>query len=321
MTELKIINMNDVEIEEIEWLWQDFIPYKKLTIVQGDSGEGKTTALLQIIGSLTTGREILSAPGSPSVREPINVIYQTAEDGLGDTIKPRLVAAGADCSRVLVIDDSEKALTMSDERLEEAIIQTGAKLVVLDPIQAYLGANVDMHRANEVRPILSRVGTLADKYGCAIVLIGHLNKSILMKAGYRGLGSVDFGAAARSVIVCGRIKDDPDVRVLAIQKASLAYEATPVAFRLSKEHGFEWIGEYDITVDELLTGSTRGEKTNVAKEFLLEKLEDGMMPSSDLYDEAMAQGIKKRTLRNAMKELNTRAIKDGDKWYTALPAD
>jgi RecA-family ATPase len=321
MTELKIINMNDVEIEEIEWLWQDFIPYKKLTIVQGDSGEGKTTALLQIIGSLTTGREIISAPGSPAVREPINVIYQTAEDGLGDTIKPRLVAAGADCSRVLVIDDSEKALTMSDERLEEAIIQTGAKLVVLDPIQAYLGANVDMHRANEVRPILSRVGTLADKYGCAIVLIGHLNKSILMKAGYRGLGSVDFGAAARSVIVCGRIKDDPDVRVLAIQKASLAYEATPVAFRLSKEHGFEWIGEYDITVDELLTGSTRGEKTNVAKEFLLEKLEDGMMPSSDLYDEAMAQGIKKKTLRNAMKELNTRAIKDGDKWYTALPAD
>ena len=100
MTELKIINMNDVEIEEIEWLWQDFIPYKKLTIVQGDSGEGKTTALLQIIGSLTTGREILSAPGSPAVREPINVIYQTAEDGLGDTIKPRLVAAGADCSRV-----------------------------------------------------------------------------------------------------------------------------------------------------------------------------------------------------------------------------
>ena len=185
MTKLKMINMNDVEIEEVEWLWQDFIPYKKITLMQGDSGEGKTTALLQIIASLTTGRKIVSAKDDPPVRGPVNVIYQTAEDGLGDTIKPRLVAAGADCSRVLVIDDSEKALTMSDDRLEEAIIRTRAKLVVLDPIQAYLGSSVDMYRANEVRPVMSRISALAKEYGCAFVLIGHINKSEMMKAKHR----------------------------------------------------------------------------------------------------------------------------------------
>jgi RecA-family ATPase len=122
---------------------------------------------------------------------------------------------------VLVIDDSEKALTMSDDRLEEAIIRTGAKLVVLDPIQAYLGASVDMYRANEVRPVMSRIAALAEEYKCAFVLIGHINKSVMMKAKHRGLGSVDFTAAARSAILCARVRDDPDVRVLAPLKSSL----------------------------------------------------------------------------------------------------
>lgn len=319
MTELKMINMKDIEIEEVEWLWQDFIPYRKITILQGDPGEGKTTALLQIIASLTTGREIISAKDDLQTRNPVNVIYQTAEDGLGDTIKPRLVAAGADCSRVLVIDDSEKALTMSDDRLEEAIIATGAKLVVLDPVQAYLGAAVDMHRANEVRPIMSRIGALADRYGCAFVLVGHMNKSAVLKANYRGLGSIDFSAVARSVILCARVKDDPDVRVLVPQKASLTYEPTAVAFQLSKDRGFEWVGEYDITPDELLSGSSRGKKSREATEFLKKKLADGMKASKELYDEAEAEGIRNKTLRNAMKELHTEAIKDGDRWYTALP--
>lgn len=321
MTELKMINMKDIEIEEVEWLWQDFIPYRKITILQGDAGEGKITALLQIIASLSTGREIISARDDPPVKEPVNIIYQTAEDGLGDTIKPRLVAARADCSRVLVIDDSEKALTISDDRLEEAIIRTGAKLVVLDPIQAYLGASVDMYRANEVRPIMSRIAALAEEYGCAFVLIGHINKSEMMKAKHRGLGSVDFAAAARSVILCGRVRDDPDVRVLTPLKSSLVYEPTPVAFRLSQEYGFEWIGEYDITPDELLSGSSRGKKTKEATEFLKRKLEGGMMPSKNLYEEAEAEGIRKKTLRNAMADLHTEAIRDGDKWYTALPED
>ena len=138
--ELKLINMDTVEVEQIEWLLYPFIPYGKVTIIQGDPGEGKTTMVLQIIAKLTKGETILPADSTKDKRididsesdmvdaeniennastqhleAPVNVIYQTAEDGLGDTIKPRLLAAGADCTKVMVIDDSEQPLTMADE--------------------------------------------------------------------------------------------------------------------------------------------------------------------------------------------------------------
>lgn len=173
MDNLKIINMADVETKKVEFLWYPYIPYGKLTIIQGDPGEGKTTAVLQIAALLTKGEKL---PEDDQEREPVNVIYQTAEDGLADTVKPRLEAAGADCSKVLVIDESEQGLSMSDLRIEEAIKQTGAKLVILDPIQAYLGSGVDMHRANEIRPVMKHLGDIAEKYNCAIILIGHAEK-------------------------------------------------------------------------------------------------------------------------------------------------
>lgn len=136
---LKLINMEQVEVEKIDWLIYPFIPFGKVTIVQGNPGEGKTTMVLQIIAKLTKGESVLPGSDEPVLEgktmalDPVNVIYQTAEDGLGDTIKHRLLAAGADCSRVMVIDDNDQALTMMDDRLEEAIIQTKARLVVLDP--------------------------------------------------------------------------------------------------------------------------------------------------------------------------------------------
>lgn len=226
MSNLKLINMRDVEVESICWLWYPFIPYGKVTIIQGDPGEGKTTLVLQIIARLTKGESIIDEDESL----PINIIYQTAEDGLADTIKPRLLAANADCSKVLVIDDSDTPLTMRDARLEQAIIETNAKLVVLDPIQGFLGADVDMHRANEIRPIMKHISELAEKYKCAIILIGHMNKCSVGKSAYRGLGSIDFQAAARSVLVVGRIKDEPETRVVCQTKSSLAPEAKAVAF-------------------------------------------------------------------------------------------
>ena len=154
-------------------------------------------------------------------------------------------------------------------RLEEAIVQTKAKMVVLDPIQGFLGADVDMHRANEIRPLMKRVAVLAEKYHCAVILIGHMNKNSNGKSSYRGLGSIDFQAAARSVLIVGRVKDEPEVRVVCHTKSSLAPEGTSIAFRLDKNNGFEWIGEYDISADELLNGDGRGQKSRKAKEFLL----------------------------------------------------
>ncbi len=322
---LKLINMEQVEVEKIDWLIYPFIPFGKVTIVQGDPGEGKTTMVLQIIAKLTKGESVLPGSDEPILEgktmalDPVNVIYQTAEDGLGDTIKPRLLAAGADCSRVMVIDDNDQALTMMDVRLEEAIIQTKARLVVLDPIQGFLGADVDMHRANEIRPLMKRVAILAEKYHCAIILIGHMNKNSNGKSSYRGLGSIDFQAAARSVLIVGRIKDEPEIRVVCHVKSSLAPEGKSIAFRLDKDKGFEWIGEYDISADDLLSGDNRGQKIHAAKEFLKEILVSGSMAQTKVAEEAESRGIKKKTLWNAKKELEIDSVKIGSQWFWMLP--
>ena len=335
--ELKLINMESVKVEQIEWLLYPFIPFGKVTIIQGDPGEGKTTMVLQIIAKLTRGEPILLSKKSQKEAQqdseenlkqevlsqdnpiqPVNVIYQTAEDGLGDTIKPRLLAAGADCSRVLVIDDREQPLTMLDVRLEEAIMQTKARMVVLDPIQGFLGTDVDMHRANEIRPLMKRMAVLAEKYHCAIILIGHMNKNSNGKSSYRGLGSIDFQAAARSVLIVGRMKDEPETRVMCHVKSSLAPEGKSVAFRLDKETGFQWIGEYDISADDLLSGDARGQKSRIAKEFLLDILADGDMAQKKIEEEASKQGIKKKTLRNAKQELEIDSVKRGNQWFWIL---
>ena len=200
--ELKIISLSEIKTEEVKWLWYPYIPFGKVTIVQGDPGEGKTTFVLSVIAALTRGEAL---PECETGLPQMNVIYQTAEDGLADTIKPRLEAVGADCSRVQTIDDSKSMLTLTDQRLEEAIYSTDAGLLVLDPLQAYLGSGVDMHRANEIRPIMKKLSAVAERTGCAVVLIGHMNKASGMKSGYRGLGSIDFTAAARSILVVGRM--------------------------------------------------------------------------------------------------------------------
>ena len=321
----------------IEWLLYPFIPFGKVTIIQGDPGEGKTTMVLQIIAKLTRGEPILLNKKSQKEAQqdseenlkqevlsqdnpiqPVNVIYQTAEDGLGDTIKPRLLAAGADCSRVLVIDDREQPLTMLDVRLEEAIMQTKARMMVLDPIQGFLGTDVDMHRANEIRPLMKRVAVLAEKYHCAIILIGHMNKDSNGKSSYRGLGSIDFQAAARSVLIVGRLKDEPETRLMCHVKSSLAPEGKSVAFRLDKETGFQWIGEHDISADDLLSGDARPQKSWIAKEFLLDILADGGMAQKKIEEEASKQGIKKKTLRNAKQELEIDSVKRGNQWFWIL---
>lgn len=202
-TELKMIHLSEVESQQIKWLWYPFIPYGKLSIVQGDPGDGKSTLILNIAAKLSRGECI---DENMNITEPVNVIYQTAEDGLADTVKPRLEAANADCSRISIIDESDKSVSMTDDRIEEAIKRENAKLCIFDPIQAYLGGDTDMNRANEAREMTKKLGSIAERTGCAIVLIGHMNKGSGAKAAYRGMGSIDFFAVARSVMLVGRIE-------------------------------------------------------------------------------------------------------------------
>lgn len=318
MAELKIISMEEIPVEEVEWLWYPYIPFGKMTIVHGDGGEGKTTLILHLAALLSRGEKL---PCDSTERDPIKIIYQTAEDGLGDTIKPRLLAGNVDCSQIKVIDESEAALNMLDERIEKAIVETGARVLILDPVQAYIGAKVDMNRANEVRAVLSQLGRIAEQYRCAIILVGHLNKAQGNKSNYRGLGSIDFQAAARSVLVVGRIKDNPQVRVMAQSKSSLAPEGEPIAFELDKENGFSWLGHYDISVDDLLSGIPKEKKSEQVENLILEYLSKGKYPQQILLRKAQAEGISKRVLDGAKKALNVRSVKDGNQWYWQLPEE
>ena len=299
---VKIIRMSDVELTPVEWLWKPYLPFGKLSVLQGNPGEGKTYFAMQLAAACTNGKLL---PNMERM-EPFNVIYQTAEDGLGDTVKPRLIEAGADLDRVLVIDDSEVQLTLSDERIEKAIVENNARLVIIDPIQAYLGADVDMNRANEVRPIFMRLGQVAQRTGCAILLIGHLNKAAGMQSLQRGLGSIDIAAAVRSVMFIGKLKHDPTMRILTHEKSSLAPPGASLAFSLGDEGGFRWVGEYDITADEMLSGiePQRETKTQQAKDLICTLLAGGKQVfSEDIDKAALERGIPGRTVRDAKREL------------------
>jgi len=299
---VKIIRMSDVELTPVDWLWKPYLPFGKLSVLQGNPGEGKTYFAMHLVAACTNGKLL---PNMERL-EPFNVIYQTAEDGLGDTVKPRLIEAGADLDRVLVIDDSDVQLTISDERIEKAIIENNAKLVIIDPIQAYLGADVDMNRANEVRPIFMRLGQVAQRTGCAILLIGHLNKAAGMQSLQRGLGSIDIAAAVRSVIFIGKLKHDPTMRILTHEKSSLAPPGVSLAFSLGDEGGFRWVGEYDITADEMLSGiePQRETKTQQAKDLICTLLAGGKQAlSEDIDKAALERGIPGRTVRDAKREL------------------
>lgn len=309
--ELKLIHMEDVVSKEVEWLWYPYIPYGKITIIEGDPGEGKTTLVLKLAAALSRG---LPLPCDDDKEyEPIHIIYQTAEDGIEDTIKPRLEKAGADCSMIRVIDETDKELSMTDDRLEQAIIETGARLIILDPIQAYIGATVDMHRANEIRPVLKHLGIIAEKHNCAIILIGHMNKASGSKSTYRGLGSIDIQATARSVLLVARLRDKPNIRIMAHDKSSLAPAGDAIGFEMTEDSGMVCIGPYDITIDELLSGNEgRGKKKlDIAENFIKEYFgPNKIIPSNEIMMEAAKRSIKRNTLLSAKKKLGITSDKE-----------
>lgn len=309
--ELKLIHMEDVVSKEVEWLWYPYIPYGKITIIEGDPGEGKTTLVLKLAAALSSG---LPLPCDDDKEyEPIHIIYQTAEDGIEDTIKPRLEKAGADCSMIRVIDETDKELSMTDDRLEQAIIETGARLIILDPIQAYIGATVDMHRANEIRPVLKHLGIIAEKHNCAIILIGHMNKASGSKSTYRGLGSIDIQATARSVLLVARLRDKPNIRIMAHDKSSLAPAGDAIGFEMTEDNGMVCIGPYDITIDELLSGNEgRGKKKlDIAENFIKEYFgSNKVIPSNEIMMEAAKRSIKRNTLLSAKKKLGITSDKE-----------
>ncbi len=313
---LQLIRMADVPLTKVEWLWYPFIPFGKITIIQGNPGEGKTTLALRMAAMCSAGRALPGMESQPS----FNILYQTAEDGLGDTIKPRLMEAQADLSKIFCIDETDRSLSLLDVRIEQAIRDTRARLMILDPLQAYLGQKVDMNRANEIRDVLKRLSLIAEQSGCAMVLIGHLNKALGASSAYRGLGSIDFRAAARSVLLVGRMKKEPSVRVIVHDKSSLAPEGKSRAFSLG-EDGFHWVDGYEnIKADELLNGVPAETKVDLTEKLVRDKLSGGKpVPVKEIIQLVEQAGISRRTLDIAKKNMTDVASKKiGGHWAWML---
>ena len=261
--------------------------------------------------------------------EQQKVIYLSAEDGVRDTLKPRLEELGADTKNILFFKEEDKPTSLSQRAIEIALDMSGAKVLIIDPIQAFMGSRTDMNKANEVRETLRPVGELAEKYKCSIILIGHLNKAQGLNSIYRGIGSMDFTAISRSILLVGRHKDDSGLRVFVHNKSSLGPQGPSQAFRLDGANGFEWVDGYDnVTPDDILYASRNQKartetKLDMAITFLKSYFTDHTeVEAKKIQEMAKNKNICKRTLDEAKKYIpGLGSDKKGDVWFWILNKD
>lgn len=319
MNEQEILCFADIQAEEVKWLWYPYIPYGKITILQGDPGCGKTMAVLSLAALLSKGENL---PFEEVVREPINILYQTSEDGIADTIKPRLESAGANCTRIKIINEEKRALTFDDPRLEQSILQENARLLILDPLSAYIGPTVSMNQANEVRGAFRNLYAMAQRTRCAVLIVAHMNKMSGISALYRTSGSIDIAGAVRSILTVTRYQHSPTQRVLVPVKSNLAAAGPALLFELS-DH-VEWLRQLDEDAESLLNGcdslSEAPTKQQQVEEELPRLLEKGPVSNQEIIQHFKNKGIQDRTVNLVKGRLNIRSVRKGDKWYWQLNA-
>lgn len=331
-----LVELADVEPEEVRWLWPARIPLGKLTLLDGDPDVGKSTLALDLAARLS--RLAPMPDGSePELEDPRGTVLLTAEDGLGDTVRPRLDAAGADVTRVarlatVDVGDAERIPTVEDlGPIHDAIEQKDAALLVLDPLTAFMGQDVNTHRDADVRAALAGLADLADATGVTVLAIRHLNKSRGSHPLYRGGGSIGLIAAARSGLLAARDPQDPEGpgRVLAVTKCNLAARPSALSYRLEPTAGtvrVQWEGETEHAASELLDRPTGEERTarEEAAHFLQEELAAGARPVSELKNAAETAGLSWRTVRRAKSDLEVDARREGGvgdagRWLWEMP--
>lgn len=326
---LLTVPLSSIQPQEVSWLWEPYIPRRKLTLVEGDPEAGKTYLMLALAASLTRGHSFPDQSGKPPPphNDPGSVLYITAEDGLADTIRQRAETCQADLDRIFVVPNAEmfpegmQPFSLARPHLlSAAIAQRQPRLVILDPLTAFLGAEIDMHRANEVRPVMSTLVTMAIKYDCALVAIRHWTKMAGGRASYRGQGNIDFLAAARSVLSVGISPEDERLRIMAQAKNSICARGTSLGFTLGDE-GLRWAGVSAITADELSAAQPQRHKhqRQDAMKWLKAYLHAGPQATLSVIAAAESVGINEKTLRRAKEHLGILAAKEGTTWYWRLP--
>ncbi len=312
---------SDVQSEKVHWFWYPFIAYGKVTLLQGDPGDGKSTMMLSLISELSTGGV---TPDGKDIGRPQHVIYQCSEDGAADTIKPRLEKCGADCRNIAFIDEeAHDGITLDDERLYEAITSFRPRLVVIDPIQAYVSNSSDLQVAARARRLLRRLSTWAEAFDCAVVLIGHMNKHESARGLYRAIGSIDVVASARSVLQIEQDDQDPDIRILRQIKNSLGPSDAVMRFEIRKDTGFRWI-EMEHPYEQSAPEQERRElvfssKTEKAAYLIRIFLKDGKVLSNEMYQRLKAEGISHRTAEKTRLSMGVICRRVMNRWYWSLP--
>ena len=329
-TRTVLVRMADVVPERVEWLWEARIPRGKVTVLDGDPGLGKSQTMISVCACVTTGAPM--PDGSAGV-PPADVVVCSAEDGTADTIVPRLLAAGADLARVYTLtiadESGERTIAIPDDlaHLEDAIVARSAALCIIDPLMAHLPATINSYRDQDVRRALAPLAALAERTGCAVVVIRHLNKMAGGNPLYRGGGSIGIIGAARSGLLAAVDPDDATEtrRVLAVMKSNLAPIAPALAYTIESvtvespagliaTSRVTWGEVTEHTAAQLLAAPANDDDRSAirdAEQVLLEILAGGPVPAREVQAAARQAGISERTLDRAKAARNVVSKREG----------
>ena len=313
----RVVRLGDVAPEPVHWLWNGYVARGKVNLVAGDPGLGKSWATLDVAARVTVGGE---TPDRQHIMEQGSVVLLTAEDGLADTVRPRIDAQGGNAQMVHVLEGiidaegHERLPTLVDDihHLEIVVMSTKSHLVIVDPLNAYTG-KADSHNDAQIRRALTPLAKMAERTGAAVLVVMHLNQATLQPALYRIQGSIGYVGAARSVLLVVRDKTDPDMRVIVPIKSNLSVAMPAVAFTITEEPALAWRGVVEVDVAELLATALPEEQgaREAARRLLQEILSDGGVPQQDVLKEARECGISEATLRRAMKDMNVQSARIG----------
>jgi hypothetical protein len=315
-------DMSAVEPRNVEFSWFPYLVRGAVNLLEGDPGTGKTYLLCTVAACFSAG---IALPGQDKAR-PASVLFMSAEDDPDTTLVRRLMRMGADLTRITY---TTRYFRLEDEQLdwiEKHIVEKGVELVILDPLVAYMQGGVDMNKANETRPFMARLAELAKRTNVTIIGLRHLTKGSKDKAIYRGLGSIDITAAARSAIMLGLHPEDEDVRVLMHIKhnlsergASLAYELIGGDYNRGQVPRLKWLGEVNVRPEDLEPRPGQAGRPDdarqAAKSFLQQYLADGPRPIKDVLTAGERRSFSERTVRRAAKDLGL--LKEGKCWRIA----
>lgn len=283
------------------------MPRSKLTLFAAYPGVGKTYVLCYMSACVTTGKSFFNIV--PFENEPQNVIYLTAEDGIGDTIKKRMRECGADMKKVYVLDENKTQLLFDSPKIEEFMRDYNPALMIFDPFQAYIGSDIDMNAPNKTNERIGHIVDLAEKYGVAVVLICHFNKNSKGDAITRVLGSTDIVGKCRSYIALGNVPGEDEIKFMSHEKSSLAKRGKTILFEIDPDNGgIVYLGENSFSMDDYsaLRNKKRAKETpavEAAKQFLIDQMPEGKRPAKELYSLAEGNKISKSALNRARDEL------------------